>query len=74
MEKHPFYDALAEILEVEKVEDHDLLREFGAWDSLTKLSIISMAESDYRTVLSAKELDAFASVGELKAFLEKNGR
>lgn len=74
MEKHIFYETLAEILEVDKVEDHDRLREFEAWDSLTKLSIISMAESDYRTVLSAKELDAIGTIGELKTFLEKNGR
>ncbi|HOW86845.1 MAG TPA: acyl carrier protein [Candidatus Aminicenantes bacterium] len=74
MEKTGFYEALAEILEVEKVGDADVLREFDAWDSLTKLSIIALADSDYRTVLTAKDLDGIATVGDLKDRLEKNGQ
>ncbi len=74
MEKTGFYEALAEILEVEKVGDADVLREFDAWDSLTKLSIIALADSDYRTMLTAKDLDGIATVGDLKDRLEKNGQ
>ncbi len=74
MDNDRFYAALAEILEVESVGDGDVLREFESWDSLTRLSIIAMAESDYRTVLSAKDLEGLATVGQLKAFLDGNSR
>lgn len=74
MENERFYESLAEILEMEKVKDEDVLHEFDAWDSLTKLSIIAMADSEYRMTMSARELDRISTVGELKAYLEKNGR
>lgn len=72
MDDARFYSAMAEILEVESVKDNDVLAQFDAWDSLTKLSIIALAGSEYRTILSAKDLDAMESVGVLKAHLEKN--
>jgi acyl carrier protein len=74
MDNDRFYSSMAEILEVESVKDEDVLFRFDAWDSLTKLSIIALAGSEYRTVLSARELDAIETVGALKAHLEKNGR
>ena len=74
MESDRFFVALAEILEVETVKDQDVLCRFDAWDSLTKLSIIAMAGSEYKTILRARDLDAMATVGELKDYLEKNSR
>ena len=74
MDNGRFYASMAEILEVESVKDEDVLRRFDAWDSLTKLSIISLAGSEYKTFLSARDLDAFETVGALKAHLEKNAR
>jgi acyl carrier protein len=74
MDNDRFYSSMVEILEVESVKDEDVLCRFDAWDSLTKLSIIALAGSEYRTVLSARELDAIETVGALKAHLEKNGR
>jgi acyl carrier protein len=38
------------------------------------LSIIAMAGSEYKTILRARDLDAMATVGELKDYLEKNSR
>jgi len=73
MDYDRFYASLAEILEVERVKDEDIFRQFDCWDSLTKLSIIALAGSEYRTVLRAKDLDAMETVGALKAHLEKNG-
>jgi len=73
MDDDRFYSSMAEILEVEGVKDGDVLRQFDAWDSLTKLSIIALAGSEYRTQLSARELDAMETVGALKAHLAKNG-
>ena len=73
MENDGFYGTLAEILEVERIKDEDILSEFDAWDSLTKLSIIALAGSDYNVILSAKNLDAIGTVGELKTYLETHG-
>jgi len=69
-----FYATMAEILETAIVKDGDVLSQFDAWDSLTKLSIIAMAGSEYKTILRARDLDAMATVGELKDYLEKNSR
>ena len=69
-----FYTSMAEILEVESVKDEDVLCQFDAWDSLTKLSIIALTGSEFRTVLNARDLDAMETVGALRAYLEKNGR
>ena len=74
MEDDRFYSSMAEILEVEGVKDGDVLRQFDAWDSLTKLSIIALAGSEYKTQLTARELDAMETVGALKAHLAKSGR
>jgi len=74
MDDDRFYSSMAEILEVERVKDEDVLSRFDAWDSLTKLSIIALAGSEYRTVLRARDLDAMETVGALKTHLEKNGR
>lgn len=74
MDDDRFYSSMAEILEVERVKDEDVLSQFDAWDSLTKLSIIALAGSEYRTVLRSRDLDAMETVGALKLHLEKNGR
>jgi acyl carrier protein len=73
MENERFYGTLAEIFEAEKVDDGDVLSEFEAWDSLTKLSIIAMADSEYGKNINARDLDRIRTVGELKAFLVGEG-
>jgi acyl carrier protein len=67
-----FNEKLAELLEVEKVEDADLLQEFDAWDSLTALSIIAMVDSDYNKSISGDQLKNFNTVGDLKKHLFDN--
>jgi len=67
-----FYGKVAEILEVNEVRDGDVLKDFEAWDSLTILSIIAMADSDYKVTLSAKDLDNIKTVGDLKTYFENH--
>lgn len=43
-------EELAEILEVETVNDTDVLEEFECWDSLTMLSIIALASDRGKTI------------------------
>ncbi len=57
---------LAEILEVEKVEDNQLLESFECWDSLTILSIIAITDSIYGVTLTANEIIGAKSIGGLK--------
>ena len=66
MDDDRFYSSMAEILEVEAVKDGDVLSQFDAWDSLTKLSIIALAGSEYQDPAQARELDAMETVGALK--------
>jgi len=74
MEKEQFYNKLAEILETEAVKDEEVLREFEVWDSLTVLSIIAMADSDYKINISSRDLDSVTTVGDLKAYLENHNK
>jgi len=69
-----FYEALAEILEVNDVKADDLLRDFENWDSLTILSIVATLAADYGVSLSSADLRRVASVGELAAIVEERGR
>ena len=59
------YEKLADILEVEEINESEILVDFDAWDSLTSLSIIALAESDYGITLSVDKLRSFKTVGDL---------
>lgn len=54
MEK--FLDQMAEIMEVDGLNATDELKSFDAWDSLTTLSIIAMADDEYGVSLSNQEI------------------
>ena len=65
-----FDGEIAEILEVDSVNMDDQLTSFDCWDSLTILSIIALASETYNVTISASEVNAAASVGELKALIQ----
>lgn len=65
-----FKNKLAEILEVDSVNDADVLMDFEAWDSLTSLSIIAMIDSEYNINISAEELVSLNTVGDLEKYLQ----
>lgn len=56
---------LAEIMEVESVAVNNKLIEFECWDSLTALSIIAFADSNYGVTLSNNELAEAETIGGL---------
>lgn len=68
MEK--IYDELAELLEIEKVSDEDILSDFECWDSLTILSIIALASENYGKTLFAKDINEAKTVGSLITLLK----
>jgi acyl carrier protein len=64
-----FETEIAELLEVDLVEDKDILQEFEAWDSLTSLSIIALIDEKYNVSVSAKDLIDSVTIGGLKALV-----
>lgn len=59
------YNDLAELLEVDNVNDTDVLEDFESWDSLTVLSIIAYVSENYNKTLFAKDINEAETVGGL---------
>jgi acyl carrier protein len=70
-----FYSKLAELLEVEETKPSDVLADSPLWDSLTQLSLIAMLDADYGVNLTAADLRAIRTAGDLEARVaaRKNG-
>ncbi|MGU3376336.1 phosphopantetheine-binding protein [Chryseobacterium sp. M5A1_1a] len=51
-----FLEQIAEIMEVDSVNPSDELTSFEAWDSLTTLSIIALADDEYKVSLTNGEI------------------
>lgn len=51
-----FLNQMAELFEVDSVKSTDEIISFDAWDSLTGLSIIALADSEYGVSISADEI------------------
>ncbi len=56
---------LAEIFEVDTVEDQDILEDFDYWDSLAVLSIISMASENYKKTFKAADIRSCTTISDL---------
>ena len=67
---HDIYHQLAEILEADKVNPEDILNKFDYWDSLTVLSILAMFDANYGVNLTAADVRAMQTAGELVAAVE----
>lgn len=63
------YEKLSDILE-EDVVDETVLHDLDAYDSLSILSIIAMCDKDYNITVTAGEIRALNTVGDLKEFIE----
>ena len=61
-----FESGIAELLEVDSVNELDVLENFEAWDSLTMLSIIAFVDENYRISISAQDLINVKTIGGLK--------
>ena len=62
MDKAQFMDEIANILDVDAVDESANLRDYESWDSLSILSIVALADSKF----------GFTTVADLWAFFEKN--
>jgi acyl carrier protein len=61
-----FYEKIADILEVDAIQEGDVLADFPEWDSLSVLSVIAMVGSDYGVVLTASDLRALTTAASLR--------
>jgi acyl carrier protein len=61
-----YENLMAEVLEVDSVNQSDVLAEFDCWDSLTVLSIIAMADESFQVSLSSAEVNQCKTIGDLK--------
>lgn len=62
-------EQMADIFEVDAVDLNDNLADFDAWDSLTQLTIISLADENYGVTVSARELRDAKTIGGLKKLI-----
>lgn len=67
--KEELLNKIAEILEVDHVSLDDQLESFDDWDSLTALSIIALADSEYNKKLTNNTLKEFKSIDDLVNFI-----
>lgn len=51
-----FLEQMAEIMEVDIINADDVLTSFDAWDSLTTLSIIALADDEFQVSLTNNEI------------------
>ena len=65
-----FYEKMAEILEVDKVNPGDEITSFSNWDSLGVLSILALADSQYGVTVTGEEIAQMKVVGELEKLIE----
>lgn len=64
-----FEEKLANILEVDNINDTDILEDFEEWDSLSILSIIAFFNSDYGKTITVADVKKAKTVGGLKKLL-----
>jgi acyl carrier protein len=60
-----FLNRIADILEVDELQETDDLKAFAHWDSLSVLSVIAMLDANYGVNLQAADFGPIQSVGDL---------
>jgi acyl carrier protein len=67
-----FLEQMAELFEVDEVNLHDEVISFDAWDSLTGLSIIALADDEYEITITADDILEAKTIEGLYALFNKN--
>lgn len=65
-----FLNQMAELLEVDSVNLQDEITSFDAWDSLTSLSIIALADDEYSVAISAQDIINAKTIEGLYQFIQ----
>lgn len=72
--KNELLEQLAEILEEDIINETDELIGFDEWDSLTSLSIIALADSDYNTKITNNDIKSFVKIKDIIDFIANNAK
>ena len=71
MEK-TFLELFAEIIEADTPLAFEIsLEDLDSWDSVAKLSMISMVEDEFGVVISQKDLKSFITIRDIVEFIGK---
>ena len=68
MNKESFYTGLYEEIEIESVSminDQTVYKELEEWDSMTSMIIIGFFNQNFRTIITADDLENNTTFGEL---------
>lgn len=65
---------LSEIFEVENIDIHLKFSELEEWDSLTRLTLLAMLDSDYNLNLTDSDLIKFENIKEFCEYVINNKR
>ena len=65
---------LSEILEVESLELNSKFSDMAEWDSLTRLTLLAMLDSDYNINLTDADLIKFNNIKEFCEYVIANKR
>lgn len=60
-----FLDEIADVLDADDIKESDVLADFDEFDSLSVLTIISLAGSKYKKMLTAHDVRACKTVKDL---------
>lgn len=55
---------IADFLEVESVDPSKKFKDYEAWDSFTRLSVLAMIDADYHVQMTYEQLEAFPTIGD----------
>jgi len=64
-----FLEQMAEIMEEDSVNPSDELTAFDAWDSLTTLSIVALADDEYQVSLTNDDIIGAQTIEGLYNFI-----
>ena len=67
-----FLAQMAELFELDEVNLHDEITSFDAWDSLTGLSIIALADEEYGITITADDILEAKTIEGLYDLCNKN--
>ena len=63
------YAEIADILDLESVSPEQILTELENWDSLAKISAISLAHERYKKTITLSDLKGLTTVSDLAALM-----
>ena len=62
---------MADILEVDLINDQDNLESFDEWDSLARLSLLSVIDKEFNIQLFNSDIENIKTLADVKLLLEK---